>query len=80
MQQNLKNDDSFIYLNAVDGLAAMANLFPDTVINTICEEYSDFTRKGDDGHEVRIKLGEVLVRVTKILGMYPNIIFCNTNN
>ncbi|XP_050307289.1 transport and Golgi organization protein 6 homolog [Anthonomus grandis grandis] len=67
-QQNLKNEDSYIYLSAVDGLAAMATIFSDTVIKTLCEEYSDFAREGDDGHEVRIKLGEVLVRVTKILG------------
>ncbi|CAH1133700.1 unnamed protein product [Ceutorhynchus assimilis] len=67
-QQNLKNEDSFIYLNAVDGLAAMANIFSDTVINNLCEEFLDFTRTGDDGHEVRIKIGEVLVRITKCLG------------
>ncbi|XP_030757835.1 transport and Golgi organization protein 6 homolog [Sitophilus oryzae] len=67
-QQNVKNDDSFIYLSAIDGLTAMADVFPDTVLNILCEEYSDFTKKDKDSNEIRMKLGEVLVRVTKILG------------
>ncbi|CAH1985968.1 unnamed protein product [Acanthoscelides obtectus] len=68
-QQNLKNEDSYIYLSAIGGLAALADVFPDTVLNVLCEEYSDTSKKyNDDGHEVRMKLGETLVRVTKILG------------
>lgn len=71
LQQNLKNEDSYIYLNAISGLAALADVFPDTVLNTLCEEFSDTMKKyNDDGHEVRIKLGESLVRVTKLLGKY----------
>ncbi|KAJ8960949.1 hypothetical protein NQ318_020250 [Aromia moschata] len=67
-QQNLKNDDSFIYLSAIGGLAAMGDVFPDTVLSILCEEYSDTSRQNDDGHEVRMKIGESLVRVTKGLG------------
>ncbi|EFA04066.1 transport and Golgi organization protein 6 [Tribolium castaneum] len=67
-QLHLKDDDSFIYLNAVQGLAALADTFTDTVLETLCEEYSDFTKKGEKAQEIRMKLGEVLVRVTKILG------------
>ncbi|KAJ8921058.1 hypothetical protein NQ315_015854 [Exocentrus adspersus] len=68
-QQSLKNEDSFIYLSAIGGLAAMADVFPDTVLNILCEEYLDSSSKpSDDGHEIRMKLGESLVRVTKILG------------
>lgn len=69
-QQNLKNEDSYIYLNAIGGLAALGDVFPDTVINILCDEYSDITKKHEDGHEVRIKIGESLLRVTKILGKY----------
>ncbi|XP_044267137.1 transport and Golgi organization protein 6 homolog [Tribolium madens] len=64
-QLHLKDEDSFIYLNAVQGLAALADTFTDTVLETLCEEYSDFREKAQ---ETRMKLGEVLVRVTKILG------------
>ncbi|CAH0557752.1 unnamed protein product [Brassicogethes aeneus] len=68
-QQNLKNVDSYIYLSSIGGLAAMADIFPDTILNILCEEFTDFSKKDDeDGQEVRTKLGEVLVRVTKKLG------------
>ncbi|XP_018576104.1 transport and Golgi organization protein 6 homolog [Anoplophora glabripennis] len=68
-QQSLKNEDSYIYLSAIGGLSAMADLFPDTVLKILCEEYSDSSREDkDDGHEVRMKLGESLVRVTRLLG------------
>lgn len=64
----MKNDDSFIYLSAIGGLASMGDIFPDIVLNVLAEEYSDFNRKDDDGNETRMKIGEVLVRVTKTLG------------
>ncbi|KAF7262784.1 hypothetical protein GWI33_004125 [Rhynchophorus ferrugineus] len=67
-QQNIKNEDSFIYLNAIDGLAALFDIFPDTVLNTLCDEYADFTKRDKKWDEVRMKLGEVLVRITKLLG------------
>ncbi|KAG5885167.1 hypothetical protein JTB14_037476 [Gonioctena quinquepunctata] len=68
-QQNLKNKDSFIYLSAISGLAALADVFPDSILNILCEEYSDSSKNNsEDGHEVRMKLGECLVRVTKTLG------------
>ncbi|KAH1010003.1 transport and Golgi organization protein 6 homolog [Dendroctonus ponderosae] len=67
-RENLNNQDSFIYLNAIEGVAALCNSFTDTVINTLCEEFSESARTGDDRHEVRLKLGEVLVRVSKNLG------------
>ncbi|XP_060518577.1 transport and Golgi organization protein 6 homolog isoform X2 [Cylas formicarius] len=66
LQQHLKDADSFIYLSAIDGLASMANMFPDLVLQILCEEYSEFARQEDD-HETRIKLGESLVRVIKLL-------------
>lgn len=69
LKENLNNADSFIYLHAIEGLAALCNSFTDTVITTLCEEFSDPARTGPDRHEVRLKLGEVLVRVTKNLGM-----------
>nr|XP_022900965.1 uncharacterized protein LOC111414039 [Onthophagus taurus] len=64
-QQNLKDEDSFIYLTSIGGLAAMADVFPDIIIKILTEEYSDFSKKEN---EIRMKLGEILVRVTKNLG------------
>ncbi|CAG9853857.1 unnamed protein product [Phyllotreta striolata] len=69
LQQNLTNKDSFIYLTAINGLAAMADHFPDTILSILCEEYSDSNRKdSEDNAEIRMKIGEVLVKVTKVLG------------
>lgn len=49
----------------------MADLFPDTILNILCEEYSDSSRKRtEDNSEVRMKLGEVLLRVSKGLGEF----------
>lgn len=49
----------------------LCDVFPDAVLNTLTEEYSDFARRGiDDGQELRMKLGEVLVRVTRTLGNF----------
>lgn len=69
-QQNLKNEDSFIYLSAIGGLAAMGELCPDSILPLIAEEYADYTiqRAFEDEIELRLKLGEVLLRVTKALG------------
>ncbi|KAK5646608.1 hypothetical protein RI129_005072 [Pyrocoelia pectoralis] len=67
-QQNLKDEDSFIYLSSINGLAAMADIFPDIILKVLTEEFSEYSRSGNDGHEVRIKIGEVLVRVVKSLG------------
>lgn len=68
-QQNLKNDDSYIYLSAINGLAALCDVFPDVVLDALTEEYSDFSKhNNEDGNELRMKLGEVLVRITRMLG------------
>ncbi|KAF5293118.1 hypothetical protein FQA39_LY13728 [Lamprigera yunnana] len=68
-QQYLKDDDSFIYLNAIEGLASMASIFPETVIKVLAVEYADFLNSDDENaFEVRMKIGEVLVRTVKCLG------------
>jgi hypothetical protein len=53
----------------------MANVFPNTVIKTLVEEYEEVRtkRKVPDSNisaELKMKVGEVLVRVTKFLGKY----------
>ena len=53
----------------------MANVFPNTVIKVLVEEYQDLrkNRKGDDNNnsaELKMKVGEILVRVTKSLGKF----------
>lgn len=73
-QENLKHEDSFIYLSSINGLAVMANVFPNTVIKTLVEEYAEMRTKktvadnNNNSAELKMKVGEVLVRVTKLLG------------
>lgn len=65
----MKTEDSFLYLRAIEGLAAVSLVLPDAGLTALAEEFSDFSRKDtDDGVEVRMKVGEVLVRVTRMLG------------
>ncbi|GFG37493.1 hypothetical protein Cfor_00861, partial [Coptotermes formosanus] len=73
-QENLKHEDSYIYLSSINGLAVMANVFPNTVIKTLVEEYEavrtkkTMTDNNNSSAELKMKVGEVLVRVTKLLG------------
>lgn len=71
----MKHEDSFIYLSSINGLAVMANVFPNTVIKALVEEYEEMRtrRKVTDNSSsavLKMKVGEVLVRVTKLLGRY----------
>uniref|UniRef100_A0A1B6LQH4 RNA polymerase II assembly factor Rtp1 C-terminal domain-containing protein n=1 Tax=Graphocephala atropunctata TaxID=36148 RepID=A0A1B6LQH4_9HEMI len=64
LQENLKQEDSFLYLSAIEGLATMAAEFPDSVILSLTEQFSRSTLAA----ETRLKVGEALIRVTKFLG------------
>ncbi|KAJ8680944.1 hypothetical protein QAD02_016731 [Eretmocerus hayati] len=90
-QENLKHDDSFIYLAAINGICAMSSMFPDRVIGILAQEYIGMTSKPGDREiapETRSKLGEVLVKTTRGLGeMIPkyknllvNAFLCGTRD
>ena len=80
-QEQLRSDDSYVYLRAISGLAALAAVKPDDVIPLLCHEFSCLaTRKQPSqklatGHdddkgscdkaEITLKVGEVLVKVAK---------------
>ncbi|XP_063984187.1 transport and Golgi organization protein 6 homolog [Diachasmimorpha longicaudata] len=70
-QQNLKDEDSFIYLASINGLSALALKFPQKVIGILIQEFADMTRESDStgvAPENRAKLGEILVKTTRLLG------------
>ena len=70
-KENLKHEDSFIYLAAINGLCALATSFPEVVIETLVQEYIEipqYVSTGEVAIETRIKLGEILVKVTRALG------------
>ncbi|XP_044728983.1 transport and Golgi organization protein 6 homolog [Chrysoperla carnea] len=69
-QENLKNTDSYIYLAAINGIAALSTIYTDNVLDILTEEYVNMKewRNEEEHHRVRLNLGEVLVQVTKKLG------------
>lgn len=79
--ENVKHEDSFIYLAAINGLCALATSYPEVVVKTLVQEYIDIPQRisgGDINVETRVKLGEILVKMTRNLGEmvspYKNIL------
>ena len=71
-EDNLHHNDTYIYLAAISGLAALADCFPESVISFLssCLSQNDVSTPStfsDSMH--RLKLGEVLMRATRNLGM-----------
>ena len=69
-QNHLTDQDTYIYLQAVKGLSACAFYKPDIVITKLCREYAlldDAKYPGEKGLELRTKVGEALVNITKTL-------------
>jgi len=68
---NLNDPDTYIYLQAIKGLANCSFHKPELVIDKLGHEFGhldDTKYPGEKGIEVRTKIGEALVQVTKILG------------
>ncbi|KAL3280577.1 hypothetical protein HHI36_003810 [Cryptolaemus montrouzieri] len=71
-KENLSYPDSYIYLAAINGLASLPVLGTECtnmVLETLCEEYTNFPKEvfKDDTNEMRLKVGEVLVQISKNL-------------
>ncbi|KAM0786858.1 hypothetical protein ACM66B_002284 [Microbotryomycetes sp. NB124-2] len=77
--QALQDDDSFLYLNAIQGLSGMADVFGEQVVKRLVEIYvggsNDSTRTsvgtGDKGRrelDKRLRMGEALVQVVRRAG------------
>ncbi|EDQ89595.1 uncharacterized protein MONBRDRAFT_25105 [Monosiga brevicollis MX1] len=60
----LKHEDSFLYLPAVNGLADLVAMTPKTMIATLLQEWATKSMSP----EYRMKVGEVLVKVCRLLG------------
>ena len=61
---NLDNDDSYLYLAAINGLVAMGDVFPSKVVPVLFEEFLDAKVR----LETRLKVGETLMKVAKRCG------------
>ena len=69
-EENLDHPDSYMYLSSVNGLAAMADVFPDFVIPRLCEQFANAGKEGKKrSPELRMKLGEIMVKASRSLGI-----------
>ncbi|XP_045470680.1 transport and Golgi organization protein 6 [Harmonia axyridis] len=72
-KERLIHRDTYIYLAAINGIASLADLGTECtnmVLNTLCEEYREFPTEefGPNAIEMRLKIGEVLVKISTKLG------------
>ncbi|XP_053613265.1 transport and Golgi organization protein 6 homolog [Plodia interpunctella] len=76
LQEHLKNPDSYMYLSAVNGIAALGAHCTEDVLFVLCKEFlqmsiEDGLQSKDDQNkiaELRMKIGDIIVKVTKRLG------------
>lgn len=70
-KENLKNSDSYIYLGAINGIVAFASIKPDEAVKSLIQEYVEISSAGsssDRNPELRMKVGEILVKLIRNLG------------
>ncbi|CAL1540717.1 unnamed protein product [Lymnaea stagnalis] len=68
--ENMTHTDSYVYLAAVNGLAALSDLNPNLVVPRLAAEFKAQCLKdpGSKSPETTLKVGEALVKATKRLG------------
>merc|ERR1711874_178986 len=78
---SLEDEDTYIYCSAINGLVACARYNTEPVLDTLTKEFSLVTERktiGEKSVEIRTKIGEALVRVTRELSdmtpKYKNIL------
>ncbi|KAJ2953748.1 hypothetical protein O0L34_g1375 [Tuta absoluta] len=77
LQEQLKDADSYLYLAAINGIAALGVHCTEDVIQILCKEFlqvainqRDIQTNVDQNRmaELRMKIGDIIVKVTKRLG------------
>ncbi|KAM8861636.1 transport and Golgi organization protein 6 homolog [Synchiropus picturatus] len=66
--ENLEHEDSFIYLSAVQGLAALADRFPEKILQRFLAGFQHSAAPSSRSVESRLKMGEVLMRASRAMG------------
>ncbi|XP_040569681.1 transport and Golgi organization protein 6 homolog isoform X1 [Lepeophtheirus salmonis] len=68
--QNLGDEDTYIYLSSINGLVAIGNKTsdPGKVLDRLLQEFNIISKRKDDVADTKIKLGEALVKITKLMG------------
>ncbi|KAF5919558.1 hypothetical protein HPG69_000157 [Diceros bicornis minor] len=65
--ENLEHEDTFVYLSAIQGIALLSDAYPEKILLGLLTQYDS----GKDKHtpETRMKVGEVLMRIVRTLGV-----------
>ncbi|XP_068170043.1 transport and Golgi organization protein 6 homolog isoform X2 [Antennarius striatus] len=70
-QENLEHEDSFVYLSAIQGLAALAESYPKRILERLLKDFQHGpslpTSNKQRSLETRLKVGEVLMRASRAL-------------
>ncbi|XP_062317143.1 transport and Golgi organization protein 6 homolog [Osmerus eperlanus] len=75
--ENLDHEDSFVYLSAIQGLAVLADSYPEKILQRLLGEYDPSPLSGPPPQtppdpprslETRLKVGEVLMRASRAMG------------
>ncbi|KAM5138451.1 transport and Golgi organization protein 6 homolog isoform 2-T3 [Mantella aurantiaca] len=67
---NLEEEDSFVYLSAIQGVAVLSGDIPDRVLPILLAQYDNAASSKNKAlsPETRMKVGEALMRCTRTLG------------
>ncbi|XP_024138311.1 transport and Golgi organization protein 6 homolog [Oryzias melastigma] len=70
--ENLEHEDSFVYLSAIQGLAALADSYPDRILDRLLRDFQHGpslpSSNKERSLETRLKVGEVLMRASRAMG------------
>ncbi|XP_072242834.1 transport and Golgi organization protein 6 homolog [Leuresthes tenuis] len=70
--ENLEHEDPFVYLSAIQGLAALADSYPDRILEKLLKDFQSGpslpSSNKERSLETRLKVGEVLMRASRALG------------
>ncbi|KFO63388.1 Transport and Golgi organization protein 6, partial [Corvus brachyrhynchos] len=68
--ENVQHEDAFVYLSAIQGIALLSSEYPERILPVLLAQYECPAQGTEDAAAAvtRMKLGEVLMRVTRALG------------
>ncbi|XP_075367257.1 transport and Golgi organization protein 6 homolog isoform X3 [Mycteria americana] len=68
--ENVQHEDAFVYLSAIQGVALLSSEYPERILPVLLARYGCPAQGTEDtvAAVTRMKLGEVLMRVTRALG------------
>ncbi|XP_036608684.1 transport and Golgi organization protein 6 homolog isoform X2 [Trichosurus vulpecula] len=64
--ENMEHEDTFVYLSAIQGVALLADVYPEEILPSLLAQYG--SSPGKHPPETRMKVGEALMRIVRALG------------